>query len=90
MVVIFLRRDENQSKSLKRNLSKAQKSPKKNVTAKKPVDEEPEQSRKTLTYEFFAKETERIIGQIAKNKRVEVHFNFLAFGRFGFIGAKVG
>lgn len=49
--------------------------------------------RKTVTTERMAKDVvgtaARLIGKMVHKKNADLHFNFLLFGKFGFIGARV-
>lgn len=42
-----------------------------------------------ILVEQATKETGRLIGNLMTSKKAELHFNFLAFGKYGFINAKV-
>lgn len=58
-----------------------------NKKSKQTFEGEDEQVKQSS--EMLAKDTGQLIALLVKGKKTEVHFNFLVFGRFGFIGAKV-
>lgn len=61
----------------------------KNLTSKKTIGPEVVSFASKILVENVTTETGELIGKLVSSKKSEFHFNFLAFGKYGFVNAKV-